>query len=373
MHTKPSNMQNRLANALVISAGMIAAPLHAQTITSVPDANRAELLPPAPIARSNWAVAREGDEVFAFYGIGGGKRSSDIARDIYALNLRSHTWRRVGDIPVAQGRLGSAAVTIADKIYVVGGYSVSPKGEEVSTPEMFRFDPVTGNMSIETTMPTPVDDSVALPWRDRWIVLVSGWHDTGNVTDVQIYDTKARRWEKGTRWPGTPVFGHAGGLVGDVMVICDGVTASKDGNSKNHYAITNACWQGQLDVKAPGDIQWRQIPPHPGASLYRAGATGTKDRMGRPWVVFAGGTHRPYNYNGIGYDHVPAEPSSGVFAFDPVRGTWATYQPTPKAGMDFRGLIALDDSLALFGGMGASQEVTGEVIRFTLQPEDTSK
>jgi N-acetylneuraminic acid mutarotase len=366
-------MKKRLANAFVLCGGMIAVSLHAQAMTNDSEADRAGLLPPAPVARSNWAVARAGDEVFAFYGIGAGKRSSDIARDIYALNLRSRTWRRVGDIPVAQGRLGSAAVTIGGKVYVVGGYSVSPEGEEVSTPEVFRFDPATGSMSIETTMPTPVDDSVALSWRDRWIVLVSGWHDTSNVADVQIYDTKARRWEKGTPWPGTPVFGHAGGLVDDVMVVCDGVTASKDGSGKNRYTITNACWQGQLDVRAPGNIYWRHIFPHPGVPLYRAGATGAKDRLGNSRVVFAGGTHRPYNYNGIGYDHVPAEPSSAVFAFDPTHSVWTSYQSAPEAGMDFRGLIAFDDTFVLLGGMDAKQAVTNQVVRFTLHAASTSK
>jgi hypothetical protein len=202
---------------------------------------------------------------------------------------------------------------------------------------------------------------------------VSGWHDTGNVTDVQIYDTKAKRWEKGTPWPGTPVFGHAGGLVGDVMAVCDGVTAGKDESGKNRYAITNACWQGKLDVQAPGNIDWRQISPHPGVPLYRAGATGAKDRQGNSRVVFAGGTPRPYNYNGIGYDHVPAEPSSAVFAFDPARHVWTSYQSAPKAGMDFRGLIAFDDTFILFGGMDANQAVTNQVVRFSLQAASSSK
>lgn len=357
------------SKAFLLCAGLTLSPLYALAAAGHAEASHGGAFPAAPVARSNWAVASAGDEVFAFYGIGPGKRSNDIAKDIYALNLRSGAWRRVGDVPVAQGRLGSAAVTIAGKIYVVGGYSVSPKGDEVSTPEVFRLDPATGSISLETTMPTPVDDSVALPWRDRWIVLVSGWHDTGSVADVQIYDTREARWMRGTSWPGAPVFGHAGGLVDDVMVVCDGVTASKDASGKNHYAITHACWKGRLDPRVPGDIHWQEISSHPGEPLYRAGATGVSDRDGNVRIVFAGGTHRPYNYNGIGYDHVPAKPSAAVFAFDPMRGTWTSYQHAPKAGMDFRGLIALDGTFALFGGMDANQKVSNQVIRFALEPE----
>lgn len=328
----------------------------------------ARSLPPAPVARTNWAVAKAGDAVFAFHGLGPGKTSRDIAHDTHALDLRTGRWRQVGEVPVEQGRLASVAVTVAGSIYLFGGYTVSDTGEEVSTPEVWRFTPATGRFAKETTMPTPVDDTVAMAWRDRWIVLVSGWHDRGNVADVQFYDTRTQRWNQGTPWPGTPVFGHVGGLVDDTMVVCDGVTATKRENGKNQYAITDACWKGVLDPKAVGTIDWQRIPAHPGAPLYRAGAVG--DVHGdASQVVFAGGSPRPYNYNGIGYDGVPSEPSAAVFAFDTARDSWTAYAPMTIAGMDFRGLVPIDDgSFALFGGMRGGQQVSGDVIRFRLEP-----
>jgi N-acetylneuraminic acid mutarotase len=324
-------------------------------------------LPPAPVARSNWAVARAGDQVFAFYGLGPDKTSSDIARDVHALNLRTRLWKKVGDIPVGRGRLASAALTVAGAIYVIGGYTVSQSGAETSTPEVFRFTPENGSFAIETQMPTPVDDTVAMPWRDRWIVLVSGWHDNGNVSNVQIYDTKNKKWTSGTSWPGKPVFGHAGGLVEDSMVICDGVTATKKADGKNHFAITNDCWEGSLDSSRAGTVRWRQLPAHPGAPLYRAGAVGSS-ASGVAQIVFAGGSSRPYNYNGIGYDRIPSEPSSEVFSFATERGMWEAHAPLPEAAMDFRGLIALDGTYGLFGGMRSNQLVSGDIIQFSLEP-----
>jgi hypothetical protein len=318
----------------------------------------------APVARANWAVARAGDQVYAFFGLGPGKTYAQIEKDVHALDLRSGTWRKVGEIPVAQGRLASAALTVGGKVYLIGGYTVSAQGDEVSTPEVMRFLPDSGRFETETTMPVPVDDSVALPWRDRWIVLVSGWHDKGNVTDVQIYDTQTRRWTSATPFPGQPVFGHAGGLVGDTMVICDGVTAAKDADGKNVFAITSACWQGTLDTQQPSQISWRALPAHPGVPLYRAGAVGDNGR-----IVFAGGSGRPYNYNGIGYDQLPAEPSAAVFSYDPARGAWQTHQALPQAGMDFRGLVPLGNGeYGLFGGMRAGQQVSAGVIRFPTSP-----
>ncbi|NVM78863.1 N-acetylneuraminic acid mutarotase [Duganella sp. SG902] len=316
----------------------------------------------APVARANWAVARAGDRVYTFFGLGPGKTHADIERDVHALDLRSGQWRKVGDIPVAQGRLASAALTVGGKVYLIGGYTVSPSGEEVSTPEVMRFLPDSGRFETETTMPVPVDDSVTMPWRERWIVLVSGWHDQANVADVQLYDTQTKQWLAATPYPGAPVFGHAGGLAGDTMVICDGVTAAKGADGKNAFAITNACWQGTLDPRQPARIGWRQLPAHPGTPLYRAGAVGDGGR-----IVFAGGSGRPYNYNGIGYDKLPAEPSDAVFSFNPQTQTWQRHAPLPQAGMDFRGLVPLGDgAYGLFGGMRAHQQVSGGVIRFTL-------
>jgi len=346
-------MHKSLLNVLMISGALLGALFCAQAMAQQS----------APVARSNWAVARAGGQVFAFYGLGAGKTSNDIERDVHALDLRSGQWRKIGDMPVDQGRLASAAVTVGGTVYVIGGYTVSPKGEEVSTPEVLRFAPDSGRFGVETKMPVPVDDSVAMVWRDRWIVLVSGWHDTGNVNTVQLYDTQTRQWSEGTPWPGKPVFGHAGGLTGDVMAVCDGVTSIKGADGKNQFAISDECWEGRLDAGHPGSIQWRQLPAHPGAPLYRAGAVGDAGR-----IIFAGGSSRPYNYNGIGYDHQPSEPSDAVFSFDPSQGTWTRQAPLPEAGMDFRALIPLDGAYGLFGGMRAGQQVSGGVIRFELKP-----
>ncbi|MEO5595644.1 MAG: hypothetical protein ABIQ97_00640, partial [Lysobacteraceae bacterium] len=171
----------------------------------------------------------------------------------------------------------------------------------------------------------------------------------------------------GTPWPGQPVFGHAGGLVRDSMVICDGVTAVKGANGKNSFAISNACWRGELDPGTVGDIRWIALPPHPGRPLYRSGAVGSLSATGGARIVFAGGSERPYNYNGIGYDGVAAAPSSAVVNFDLTHDVWMQHEPLPIAGMDFRGLIEANGHFHLFGGMRDGQTVSGGVIQFALQ------
>ncbi|MDE2308768.1 MAG: hypothetical protein KGJ97_10830 [Xanthomonadaceae bacterium] len=321
-------------------------------------------------ARTNWAVARVGEQVFAFYGLGAGKTRLAIAHDVHAYDIDSGHWRKAGDIPVARGRLGSVAVTVGGRVYLFGGYSVAANGAETTTPGVLRFDPATDRFAGETTMPVPVDDTVALPWRDRWIVLVSGWHDDGNVRAVQLYDTRTKHWSRGTPWPGPPVFGHAGGLVGDSMIVCDGVTATKGADGRHRFAISNACWRGELDPRAVGRIRWSALPAHPGPPLYRAGAVGVRRTDGAASIVFAGGSARPYNYDGIGYDGLPAAPSPNVVSYDLRCNAWTEHRPLPRAGMDYRGMIAAHGRLMLFGGMRAGQAVSGEVIRFDLPAVD---
>jgi len=73
-----------LTNALMLCSGLIGAQLHAQMSARPPPSSASIVeegalrpLPAAPVARSNWAVARAGDQVFAFYGMGAGKTSRD--------------------------------------------------------------------------------------------------------------------------------------------------------------------------------------------------------------------------------------------------------------------------------------------------------
>ena len=43
-------------------------------------------------------------------------------------------------------------------------------------------------------------------------------------------------------------------------------------------------------------------------------------------IYFSGGTDNPYNYNGIGYNGVPAEPSPVTFAFSLRSGEVGDHQ-----------------------------------------------
>lgn len=320
---------------------------------------------PMPEAHANNAVAalRSGgrDYLYSFTGLKAGKRREDISTAAFEYDVTADRWRRLPPVPVDEGRLAAAAVALGGKIYLFGGYTVAADGSEVSTPQALSFDPASDIWHRLADMPRPVDDSVALPYAGRYIYLVSGWHRDGNVANVQVFDTVEGVWFNASDFPGIPVFGHAGGLVGDRIVIIDGVAVLGEHDGRREFGLVSQAWSGEINPDDPSDIAWRRVNDHGGPALYRA-AGGAAPELGL--VLFAGGATRAYNFSGIGYDGVPAEPSARVFGYDPVNDVWLGFADKPVASMDHRGLLAADGAFWTLGGMIAGQRVSPLLDRF---------
>jgi len=324
-------------------------------------------LPSLPEPVSNNAVAllpvEDGARLFSLQGLSTGKTHADIHHKAWALMIGEDHWQALPDIPVNQGRLAGAAVSAASTVWLFGGYTVGADGSEVSTPEVFRLDSESGQFVHVSDMPVPVDDMTAFAYLDRYIYLVSGWHDLGNVNLVQVLDTHSMTWKQATPYPGEAVFGHAGGMSGSRMLVCDGVRIEYPADhTARKFLMSGQCWQGTVDTRDYRRIQWQPVAAHPGPARYRMAAT-ADDRGG---VVFAGGTDNPYNFDGIGYNGIPSEPQARIFRFNFETAAWESGWVLPAGSMDHRGLLYHDGWFYLVGGMLAGQEVTGRVIRFRL-------
>ncbi|MEP3224779.1 MAG: kelch repeat-containing protein [Parasphingorhabdus sp.] len=320
-----------------------------------------------PMPMSNNAVAAaegpDGPTLYSFNGLQAGKTWQDTSNAAFACIISIKQCEEIAAVPVDQGRLASAAVTIAGKIYIFGGYTVAENGDELSTPEVFAFDPQANSYARLTDMPTPVDDMVILPYRDRYIYLVSGWHDEGNVSLVQLYDTQFDRWSVATEFPGKPVFGHAGGLANHSMIIADGVAVAGLVDGKRKFAAAPFVWRGDIDPGDPTRISWRAVAAHPGGPRYRMAAAGDNSRG---LILFAGGGDNPYNYNGIGYDGEPANPTDRVFGYDLKTDTWRELGVLATPSMDHRGLVKSGDHHYIMGGMDAKQAVSARILKFRI-------
>jgi len=319
-----------------------------------------ELNLPEPVSNNAVAIAEvEGRlTLFSFNGLSVGKAYQDIHAKAFSIDLPTKRSKTIASLPDGKGRLASIAVALNNRVFVMGGYTVAKDHSEVSTPEIFEYFPLENKYQIITKMPVPVDDTVVLVYQQRYLYLISGWHDTGNVNLVQVYDTKDDRWFNATPFPGAPVFGHAGAIVKNQFLIADGVKINRVVDGKREYSPSDENWIGEIDKNNPAIILWKKIQKHPFKPLYRMAAAGlTQSHQ----IVFAGGSDNPYNYNGTGYDGIPSKASSAVFSYDFKQSKWLVHLPLAQASMDHRGLLVGKDKLYIVGGMGEKQTVLKSV------------
>ena len=317
---------------------------------------------PNPHANNAVAAARDADGVLSFYSFNGltaGKTWNATSHNAFACKADESGCREIVPVPVDDGRLASVAVTLRNKVFLFGGYTVAEDNSEISTPEVFAFDPVSENYTRVSDMPTPVDDMVAFSYLDRYIYLVSGWHNDGNVSLVQVYDVEEDAWFSATDYPGAPVFGHAGGAVGNKFLIADGVAVIGVKEGRRQFGAVDEIWLGEIDPSNPAEISWQSLPAHPGVPLYRMAAGGDENANR---IVFVGGGDNPYNYTGIGYDGVPSKPSDKIFAFDLTAETWIDLGTHDRATMDHRGLLFRDGAVCTLGGLDEALAVIGDLV-----------
>jgi len=327
----------------------------------------AESLPDLPSPVSNNAVALletdGGPVLFSFLGLGPGKGHEDIHARAWRLEPDAETWAPLPELPVERGRLAGVAATAGQDVWLFGGYTVAADGTEASTPEVFHWRDSEWRWLRAPDMPVPVDDATAFVYQDRYIYLLSGWHDRGNVNLVQVLDTQTLEWHQATPYPGHPVFGHAGGMAGRRMAVCGGVRIeyAVDGAARA-FQPSDQCWLGEVSAGDFRRIAWRPLPAYPGAPRYRAAATA--DGPGQ--LTIAGGSSNPYNYDGIGYNGKPSVPETAVLGLGLETLEWRNFGELPAASMDHRGLLFSDGWYYLAGGMLDTQRVTDRVIRFRL-------
>jgi hypothetical protein len=323
---------------------------------------------PAPVSDNAVASVKTRGSLLLFSMMGmGAKKTWDAASNAaYSLDPDTGKWSEVHSVPGTAGRIAAVAVGARDHIFLFGGYVVDGQGGETTVPDVNVYEPLGDRWFRAEDIPVPVDDSVAGVYRDRYIYLVSGWSKKEAVRDVQLYDAQKNIWSKATPLPGTPVFGHAGALVGDTIVYVDGARKNPAGDQPK-YVASEECWMGKIDHHDPAKIQWSKLPNHPGSARYRIAAGGSeKDRT----IYFSGGTDNPYNYNGIGYNGVLSEPSPVTFAFSLRSGKWETINAnTPNPTMDHRGLLVIPEGLVIAGGMEKGQQVTSKVAVLSKQPK----
>ncbi len=337
--------------------------------------SRWQPLPSLPLPIANNAVTsivHGGDRatVYSFMGITDPTDDATITGASFRLDLPGGSWERIADAPPLEGRakIGASAISVGDRIFLLGGYTVSDDGETTEK-RFFEYVPESNSYARLADVPVEVDDTVLGVWRDRFIYAISGWHGPTqtNILGVQFYDIQADQWSPATPMPAPSpgLFGHSGAIVGDTIIICDGA-AIEPRDQGRAFVISDRVFVGTIDANEPAKIAWREIEAHPGRPTYRGAASQCATADGR--MLLVGGTDNPYNISATGYDGESAMPLDQVLAFDPETGAWETLEasgPWP-ATMDHRGLVWVgENSWAIIGGMTAPGEATGACWRLS--------
>lgn len=324
------------------------------TWTALPDM-------PEPVANNSVVEGWCGDSlcVYSFCGIDSTKVYSGIHNKAFRYNTVSQTWSVLPNVPDPEGKIAAGASLIQNHIYLAGGYYVYANGSEISSDDLHVFDPETGTWLADApVIPTPIDDHVQTTYNDSLLMLVTGWSDTGNVNDVQLFDVTSQTWQAASEPPSSTVytaFGASGAMAGDTLYYLGGVS--------NTFAANSAVRKGEINPLDATDINWSFDGQSPTIDdTYRSACSTYLDKL-----VWIGGAGIAYNYNGLAYSGgAGVPPLDRILTYHPASDSWQEILGTPESIMDLRGIAKISDNQWIVcGGMGPEQEVSNKTFLLT--------
>ncbi|MCH2234811.1 MAG: hypothetical protein MK078_11230 [Crocinitomicaceae bacterium] len=319
---------------------------------------------PIPISNNAVTTGSVAGEIYlySFGGIDSTKIFSGITQNSFRYRVSDDTWEEIAPLPTDLPLIASAASNVKNRIYIIGGYNVDASGHEISSNEVIIYDPesnlyVSGGESI----PVPIDDHVQCVWRDSLIYVITGWSNTTNINNVQIYNPSLNTWSEGTEVPNHvnyKVFGGSGTIIGDTIYYYSGATTSTSfsGNKKIRMGIINP--------DDPTEIEWSLLEDGPNKK-YRAACVNYGEKLF--WI---GGSERTYNYDGLGYDDgTGVPPHQQILTFNTADSTWEASDEGPIGVMDLRGIGQIASSIWIIcGGMTFDQEVSNKTYMIQYDP-----
>ena len=299
--------------------------------------------------------------VYSFGGIDSTKLYSGIHLNSFRYNTVSDTWQNIAPLPDTLGKIAAGASRIDDIIYIIGGYHVFSDQHEISSDRVHRYDTQTNTYLTDgAPIPVPIDDQVQAVWRDSLIYVITGWSNTGNVPDVQIYNPAQDNWSAGTPVPTNPffrAFGASGTIIGDKIYYFGGAWDA------GAFTILKYLRIGEINPTNPTEIEWSNSVIDLSVEGYRMAATNVGDR-----IYWLGGSGVTYNFDGIGYaSGLGVEPLDRSLYYDPVTTDWAA-DFSNDLPMDLRGIANVNDTIQyIAGGMVSGQSVTDQTLKLEWQ------
>lgn len=339
--------------------------LTALAFPALVDAQFTQLAPlPEPVSNNAVAAAQLGGNwfIYSFAGIDTSKIWSGIHLKSWRYDVAANEWTPLPDVPDPNGgKIAAGASTVQGKIYLIGGYHVAQNGGETSSAKTHVFDPMTNTWLPDAAdLPVPIDDQVQAVWRDSLIYVVTGWSNTTNVANVQVFNPSVNEWAVGTPVPNSvnyKVFGGSGVIIGDTIFYAGGARSSFNFPASTFFR------KGVINPANPTEIEWTDWN-EPASQGYRMAAATAPDGN----AVWLGGSDVTYNFDGIAYNGSGGvAPLDRITLYSPSANSFFQTNGQMPAVMDFRGAAQIaENEVILAGGMEAGQQVTARTWRISL-------
>jgi hypothetical protein len=213
-------------------------------------------------------------------------------------------------------------------------------------------------------LPKATDDHVQAVYKDSLIFVISGWSNTGNIPNVQIYNPQLDSWLIGTSVPNNHLyksFGASGDIIGDTIYYFGGAQMG------TNFPVQRQLRKGYINPNDVTQISWTIDTIHTNLVGYRMASTYYGNTM--RWI---GGSNATYNYNGIGYTgNTPVEPNHRVLTYTPDNDLWDTTSFS-LINMDLRGIASFECRMILVGGMDDAQTVSSRTLQIECLTNSTS-
>lgn len=293
--------------------------------------------------------------VYSFGGISDTLTYADIHQRVYKYSVLNNIWTEEVSMPDTLGKIAAGASFVNNKIYVIGGYHVDENGNEYSSDRVHVYNPFLDTFEVDAApVPVPIDDHVQAVWRDSLIYVVSGWSNTNNVPDVQIYNPYFDSWSVGTEVPNNNTFksfGASGYVLEDTIYYYGGVAGSFSFTARDHVR------RGIINPNDPTDITWEYLGDASGGSNYRSACSGHNST-----VFWVGGAEEAYNFDAIAYNGSDiVNPNRRILSYNVQNKVYSNTFNTQASIMDLRGIAKLGGgNWIIAGGLDSLQEVSNK-------------
>jgi hypothetical protein len=157
------------------------------------------------------------------HALGGRKNETDVVAAHQVYDPVTGRWSEAAPLP--KGRDHMAAVTVNDKIHLVGGRFGA---NEDMTALHDIYDPATDSWTPAPPVPTPRGGGAGTLFRDM-IVFLGGEDDRRTYDENEAFDLKTNRWLRLTPMP-TGRHGFGAAALGDTLYVATGARGVGAGN-----------------------------------------------------------------------------------------------------------------------------------------------